>query len=88
MTSVVIPVVSSLSQDAQLRFSPALRNAKYGANPTEMDMILYDIKSIDKQVCQAVVLVGVGVGGCFGFGVGGCVLLVLSSHFVNSTVVL
>eukprot|EP00903_Cladosiphon_okamuranus_P008396 g8072.t1 len=37
-------------KETQLRFSPAVRRGKYGENPSEVDMILYDIKSFDQQV--------------------------------------
>ena len=49
----VIPIRVEL-QETQLRFSPAVRRGKYGDNPSEVDMILYDIKSFDQQVrCSA-----------------------------------
>ncbi|CAM9638144.1 unnamed protein product, partial [Hapterophycus canaliculatus] len=37
-------------KESQLRFSAAVRRGKYGDNPSEVDMILYDIKSFDQQV--------------------------------------
>lgn len=37
-------------QETQLRFSPAVRGGKHGDIPSEVDMILYDIKSFDQQV--------------------------------------
>lgn len=43
-----------LSQETQLRFTPAVRRGKLGDNPSEVDMILYDIKSFDQQVEDAV----------------------------------
>ncbi|CBJ31071.1 expressed unknown protein [Ectocarpus siliculosus] len=37
-------------KETQLRFTPAVRRGKLGDNPSEVDMILYDIKSFDQQV--------------------------------------
>ncbi|CAM9221249.1 unnamed protein product, partial [Sphacelaria rigidula] len=37
-------------KEAQLRFSSALRQGKRGAAPSEVDMVLYDIKTFDQQV--------------------------------------
>lgn len=47
---VLVLLVSLSRQESQLRFSAAVRRGKYGDNPSEVDMILYDIKSFDQQV--------------------------------------
>lgn len=39
-----------IAQEAQLRFRSALRQGKWGATPSELDMVLYDIKTFDQQV--------------------------------------
>lgn len=51
-------------QETQLRFSPAVRRGKYGDNPSEVDMILYDIKSFDQQVRCGAVQFSAVLGSC------------------------